>query len=68
MGKRTSYHPIRGPRQSRMPEGAKPVPAGKPMGMQMRGVGFSESLDRTQPRDRSAGVKRVKTRMAEKGI
>lgn len=36
--------------------------------MPMKSCGYSENIGRTQPKDRSLGMKRVKTRMAQKGL
>ena len=68
MGKATSYHPYRAARQRQMPEGMKPV--GKSTGDPMRekAVGFPEDAGKSQPNDRSLGMRKVKNAMAKRGI
>ena len=36
--------------------------------MPLKSCGFNEDIGRTQPKDRSLGMRRVKTRMAQKGV
>jgi hypothetical protein len=51
-----------------MPEGMKPV--GKSTGDPMRekAVGFPEDAGKSQPNDRSLGMRKVKNAMAKRGI
>lgn len=36
--------------------------------MPLKSCGYPENIGKTQPKDRSLGMKRVKTRMAQKGL
>lgn len=66
--KASSYHPHRGKRQASMPTGMDPVPAGSVPPLKMGGPSYNTGLDRTQPKDRSGGIRRVKTYAQQKGL
>jgi len=66
--KASSYHPVRGKRQARTPTGMDPVGRGTVPAVPERGPAYPKSLGSMQPRDRSLGMKRVRTRTQEKGV
>lgn len=68
MGKQTSNHPYRGPRQRQMPSGADPVAPGRVRSIPDGGPDYRLEVGRTQAKDRSLGFRRVKTRPQEKGV
>jgi hypothetical protein len=68
LAKASSYHPHRGPRQKQM--SGQPAPGANTNSdpMTEKAVGYHEDCGKTQPKDRSLGMKRVKNSMAKKGL